>query len=378
MDTKKILTLDDLMDSPEKLPGLHELLEPALPPEAPQTAEIPPEEEIRERPEPPAPLDLKSIKKVYSRIGWSLCAIFALVVLAQAIIIAITPTDSWLLSSSTGTWLITFVPQYLLAMPVGLWLMKKLPTEAPTPVSMGKKNFWIFLAIGFFLTYTGSFLGNFLAGSLSDGSADNLLDAYTMDTNPIKVLFLVILAPLFEELVFRKAIIDRTRIYGEKMAVFLSAITFGLFHMNMYQFVYAFLLGGLYGYIYIRTGKLKYTVIMHGITNFVGGVIAPMVLSMVDLDVLASLENQDSLLSSSLLTSEELISAAVYYGYVLMLLAVWIIGLVFFIKRVKRLVWKEVSTPLPANKRINTVFVNAGMLTFLILFSLLTLSSIAA
>ena len=353
METKKVLTLDDLVALPNLLP----------------VAETP------EAPVPPAPPDLKSIKKVYSRIGWSLCAIFALVVLAQAIIIAITPTDSWLLSSSTGTWLITFVPQYLLAMPVGLWLMRKLPTEAPTPVSMGKKNFWIFLAIGFFLTYTGSFLCNLLAGSLSDGSADNLLDAYTMDTNPIKVLFLVILAPLFEELVFRKAIIDRTRIYGEKMAIFLSAITFGLFHMNMYQFVYAFLLGGLYSYIYIRTGKLKYTVIMHSITNFVGGVIAPMVLSMVDLELLEALANQDPSIGD-LDAKEAMFGIFLYYGYLLILLAVWIIGLVFFIKRVKRLVWKKVSTPLPANKRINTVFVNSGMLTFLILFTLLTLSSI--
>lgn len=352
MEVKTILTLDDLADLPNMLPV-------ANTPKAPV---------------PPAPLDLKSIKKVYSRIGWSLCAIFALVVLVQAIIFAIFPEDSWLMSSSTGTWLITFVPQYLLAMPVGLWLMRKLPAEAPAPVSMGKKNFWIFLAIGFFLTYTGSYLGNLLAGSLSGGGADNLLDAYTMDTNPIKVLFLVILAPLFEELVFRKAIIDRTRIYGEKMAIFLSAITFGLFHMNFYQFFYAFFLGGLYGYIYIRTGKLKYSVIMHGITNFMGGVIAPLILSLIDLEALEQIQNITDLTAYPQMMQGLL----VYYAYVLMLLALWIIGLVFFIKRVKRLVWKEVSTPLPVNKRVNTVFVNAGMLTFVILFTLFTLTSVVA
>ena len=372
MKTRKILTLDDLADPTEKLPGLTELLEPA---EIPETTETP------AAPVPPAPLDLKPIKKVYSRIGMSLLAILGIVLLVQSLALGIVetfwPDGCWLTDSSTGMWLLTFVPQYLVAMPAGLWLMRKLPAEAPHPVSMGKKNFWIFLAIGFFLTYSGSFLGNLLSGSLSGGSADNVLDAYTMDTNPIKVLFLVILAPLFEELVFRKAIIDRTRMYGEKMAVFLSALTFGLFHMNLYQFFYAFLLGWLYGYIYLRTGKPWYSVVMHGITNFFGGVIAPLVLSLVDLEVLDKLANPDPY-SSTIISTEEMFGILVYYGYVFLLLAAWGIGLVFFIKRSRRLVWKECSRPLPASKRITTVYVNAGMLLFLILFSLMTLASIAA
>ena len=355
MEMKKVLTLDDLIDPTETLPAA-------------------------EMPEPSTPTDLKPIKRVYSHIGWSLCAIVGVVLIVQslvtAVVAAIWPDGCWLTESSTGMWLLTFVPQYLVAMPVGILMMRKLPAEAPAPVNMGRKNFWIFLSICFFLTYTGSFLGNFLSGSLSGGSADNALDAYTLDTNPIKVLFLVVLAPLFEELVFRKYLIDRTRIHGEKMAVFLSALTFGLFHMNLYQFFYAFMLGWLFAYIYIRTGKLRYPVIMHGIVNFFGGVIAPMVLSLLDMETLDAMVSQSGQLSD-LVQKQALFGLFVYYAYLFVLLAVWVIGLVFFIKRSQRLVWKEVPQPLPANKQINTIYVNGGMIVFLVFFTLMTLASIA-
>ena len=77
------------------------------------------------------------------------------------------------------------------------------------------------------------------------------------------VVFLVILGPIFEEWMFRKQLIDHTRKYGEKTAILLSGLAFGLFHMNLFQFFYAFLLGVMFGYIYMRTSKLRYSTAMH-------------------------------------------------------------------------------------------------------------------
>lgn len=105
-----------------------------------------------------------------------------------------------------------------------------------------------------------------------------------MQTNIWNVVFLVIVGPIFEEWLFRKQLIDHTRKYGEKTAILLSGLAFGLFHMNLFQFFYAFLLGLMFGYVYTRTSKLRYSTAMHMIINFNGGVLAPWVLTRVDLD----------------------------------------------------------------------------------------------
>ena len=51
--------------------------------------------------------------------------------------------------------------------------------------------------------------------------------------------FSVVLAPVMEELIFRKVLIDRTIVYGDKAAVVLSGLLFGVFHGNFHQFFYA-------------------------------------------------------------------------------------------------------------------------------------------
>ncbi len=61
---------------------------------------------------------------------------------------------------------------------------------------------------------------------------------------------------------FRKEIISLRR-YGEKTAIMFSALAFALFHMNVFQFFYAFGLGLMFGYVYTRTSRLRYSVAMH-------------------------------------------------------------------------------------------------------------------
>ena len=81
------------------------------------------------------------------------------------------------------------------------------------------------------------------------------------------VLMTVVLAPIVEELVFRKLMLDRIRNYGEKTAIVFSALCFGLFHGNLTQFLYAFAVGLFLGYVYCRTGKIHITMIMHALLN---------------------------------------------------------------------------------------------------------------
>lgn len=324
--------------------------------------------------------DLKPIKKVYSTIGWSLCTILAAVLIVQLVlslsIRAFWPDGCWLTESPYGKWIVTFAPQYLIAIPLGLLLLKRIPADPPQSSKMGAKNFWIFLPICFFLTYGGNIVGNMLSSLLSGGEAQNALNDFAMDSNPIKILFMVILAPLIEEYVFRKQIIDRTRVYGEKAAVFLSALTFGLFHTNLFQFFYAFLVGWLFAYIYLRTGKLRYPVVMHSIVNLVGSVIAPLILSMLDMDALSNIDPNATEEALMALYGQMLPGLLLYYLYLFVLLGLFVTGLVFLIQKCKKLVWLDAPSQLPPAQSRKAVYLNAGMLVFLVLCTALTILSV--
>ena len=74
------------------------------------------------------------------------------------------------------------------------------------------------------------------------------------------VIAFAVLAPVFEELVFRKVLVDHVLPFGEWPAILFSGITFGLFHGNLTQFFYAALLGMVLAYVYIRTGNILYSI----------------------------------------------------------------------------------------------------------------------
>ena len=324
--------------------------------------------------------DLKPARKVYSGIGWSLCAILAVLLVTQVALSLVLktfwPDGCWLTISPYGKWILNFAPQYLIAIPTGLLLLRRIPGSAPEGVQMDAKTFWTFLPICFCLTYAGSFAGNILSSLLSGGQAENALNEFALDSNPIKILFMVVLAPLFEEYVFRKQIIDRTRVYGEKTAVFLSALTFGLFHANLFQFFYAFMVGWIFAYAYIRSGRLRYPVLMHSIVNLMGSVIAPMIMSMLDLEALSTIDPNATNEEVLALYGSMLPGLLLYMAYLFVTFALSVTGLVFLILNCQKLVWKDSACQLPAGNRVKTAYLNSGMLVFLIATLALTILSV--
>lgn len=324
--------------------------------------------------------DRKPVRKQFSRIGWSFCAITATVMAVQLMLVllvkAFWPDGCWLTTSSTGKWLVTFIPQYAIAMPIGILLMRKIPAMPPKQADMGAKNFIIFLSVCFFLVYSGNLVGNLLSSLIAGGNAQNALDSFALDNNPIKFLFMVILAPLFEEYICRKQLIDRTRIYGEKTAVLLSAVLFGLMHMNLFQFFYAFLLGWLFGYLYLRTGRLRYPVILHSIVNFFGSIVGPFILSQLDLEALSSINEMTPTDEVTAIYMQMLPGLMMYLAYIVILLGLFVAGLVMLILRCKRLVWLPADAQLPPKEALKTVYFNTGMLVFILFALAMTIVSI--
>ncbi len=170
----------------------------------------------------------------------------------------------------------------------------------------------------------------------------------------IEYFGVLVLAPVLEELLFRKSIIDAVLPYGEGTAILLSSISFGLAHGNFFQFFYAAGIGALLAYIYIRTGKIRNTIILHFMMNFVGGVIPTVILDLAGGDILTP----------------------VVLAFELVLFGIAIAGLVLFIVNCRKFRIGRPTLPIPKGKRFTTVYLNPGMIIFVLLVTFLFVTSV--
>lgn len=303
-------------------------------------------------------------KKDFSRIGLSLFAIAAITTALQLIF-------SWLWSVSLqGTplgdaewmsWVLTFAPMYLIAVPIGLTMMRKVPAENLPGTKLGGKRFWLLMLICMPVMYGGNIIGNLLSMVLSGGTAENALLDFVMGNPLYIILFAVILAPLLEEYIFRKQLIDRLGKYGEKTAILFSGLTFGLFHMNLFQFFYAFGLGVIFAYVYTRTRRLRYSVIMHMIINFMGSVIAPLLLTMMDMDALTAAQNGEASMEQLMAMLPGMLA---YLGYAGLLMLSSTAGFVLLIINWRNRQLGPASQQLPYGTSGKTAYLNWGMALF--------------
>ena len=95
----------------------------------------------------------------------------------------------------------------------------------------------------------------------------------------LQTILLIAAAPVMEEFVFRRCLIDRLSPYGEKAALVTSALLFALFHETVNQACYAFMLGLVLGYVYLKTGRLGITVVLHMLINSLSMVVLPALLT---------------------------------------------------------------------------------------------------
>lgn len=320
---------------------------------------------------------LKQARRDFSRIGASLCLMvviwYALATVLEGALYAAVggkgEAPNWVTYVGSG------VPLYLIAMPIAVMLMGKSTVIETRKFDMKPGLFFKLLLMCLPMMWAGSVFGSMLSMVLSNGEATDRVADLAMQTNIWNVVFLVIVGPVFEEWLFRKQLIDHTRKYGEKTAILLSGLAFGLFHMNLFQFFYAFLLGLMFGYVYTRTSKLRYSTAMHMIINFNGGVLAPWVLTRVDLDQLEKVseaaENGNAAAMEQW-ASQNVEGLAIMLVYFVLYGAVILAGFVLLIRNFKRFEFYTAPEELPRGTRAKTVCGNVGMIMFIMVTCMLT------
>ena len=305
----------------------------------------------------------------FSRMGLGTVSIL-LVASAVQIVLGLVLQGS-LQNTSWGMWVVTFAPMYLAGVPAGLLIIRRVPFMPLEKGKLGPGRYAVIILISIFMMYAGNLVGiaiQSLVEKLVGFVPGNPLDDYvTGDSLVLQILFMVILAPLIEEFIFRKTLIDRMHPYGEKLAVVTTAAMFGLFHGNLSQMFYAFTLGLVFGYVYLRTGKLRYTVGLHMLINLLGGVVGPELSEWAasSSEGLRGLEGMELADLAGVDLSELMNPGAIALGlYSLVMIGCAVAGLVLLCVRSRRVTFRPAPLELGRGQRFRTAWLNPGMILF--------------
>ena len=92
----------------------------------------------------------------------------------------------------------------------------------------------------------------------------------SVDNLWLSILTIALLPAVFEELLFRGVIFNSfNKKYDVVIAVFVSALLFGVYHMNWIQGIYAFIFGLALAYMYFKSNSLFVPIIFHFINNLI-------------------------------------------------------------------------------------------------------------
>lgn len=312
---------------------------------------------------------IKQYKKDFSKLGW-------MYVIGTAVIYAVQFGVMGIVKNCKPEWLenvnislmLSVLPMYLIGMPILISLVKRLPARAPEKHTMKPWQFMVAVIMCYAVMYCSNLAGTVLTtiiGMLKGSAVNNaILNIATSANMGITFFYMVICAPFLEEYVFRKLIVDRTIRYGQGAAIVVSGLMFGLFHGNLSQFVYAAALGMFLAFLYVKTGKLKITIAIHMLVNFMGSIVSVLVLKAIHYDEIAAVSltgDQEALME---LVMEHMAGWMLYMSYAGFIIALIAAGIIFFIVFRGQFTLQAGEVVLPKGKRFSTIFLNPGMMVY--------------
>lgn len=129
------------------------------------------------------------------------------------------------------------------------------------------------------LCFAGSIatlLSNFIAGILdtlfgtgeiSDAMSGMLPQNGSLSTFIVLIITASIIAPICEELIFRRLLLLPLRKFGDGFAIVITSLIFGFTHGNFDQLPYAFTVGLLLGLLAVNSNSVKPSMVLHALNN---------------------------------------------------------------------------------------------------------------
>ena len=305
--------------------------------------------------------------KDYSWIGFGMLVFWLLwqilVRLAGKLCLKIMGTDSLslrvALTISIVCELLSFPVYYTIA-------KKKVNTEPIKKNSISKKRLFIYMGIVFFLGIAGNIIGIVLNSVISsNGGKASVSNVTELIKGDFLVMFIYagILGPIIEEFLCRKILLDRLHRYGKSIAMVTSGLLFSLLHGNIEQFFYTFFVGCFFAYVYLKSGKIKYSIALH-----MGMNIFSMVLTFIlsKIPALSTSEDTSTIVKNILSDNTQAILILVLFAIIIFEYGLAFAGLIFCIVRFHEFSFGEDNQ---RSAPVNKCFINPGMVVaFVLLF----------
>lgn len=333
--------------------------------------------------------------RLYGRMTWLFSAIAVMIIVVNIFaVVAMLAVRYYFPELEQTNWyqtVLNSVSFYFVGVPIAaIMLLFARPeavsdsVEPKTKLTFGK---WMkYLCMAFAFMYAGNWIGNivtgvfgFIVGHPITNPVASALDGASWI---ISTISMVVIAPIFEEMLFRKLLIDRMQAYGEKTAIVASALAFGLVHGNFSQFFYAFGVGLLFGYIYCKTKNIWYTISFHMVINGVCGVLTGYLSSKIDSEAILDISERMSGASAEELAeiAKELVQSIVpvllLFAVSVLVFAAAIVGIVFFAKSVKNISLEECKYDISVKNVRIAAYANVGVIVLYVIMAMSFISSI--
>ncbi len=239
--------------------------------------------------QPPVNLPLQFLKKIrFTGTLLGMCVLIYLAVsyfvptAASAVVmgfnVIVNDTVSMQLSTTAQYWiqLITYILSYLIpftlyAIIISMPAKVAMPMRAPRPLLAVSGLF-----IGLGASVAGSWATQGVYAVMSLFGVYPVSPDFSSPSEPVaavlNIIMLTVAAPIIEELVFRGAIMQSLRRFGDVFAVVVSALIFALFHGNLVQAPNAFIMGLVLGFFVIKSGSLWVGILIHFANNLISTV----------------------------------------------------------------------------------------------------------
>lgn len=144
------------------------------------------------------------------------------------------------------------------------------PPIPKTPIKPARAAVWIGFGMG--CCILANFLVSYIVAIINVLTGRELSQSETAQPNSVfscilLAICLAVMPGICEELAMRCFSLQLLRKYGKGFAVFAVSIVFGLLHGNVTQFIFAFLVGMVLGFVTVKTGSIVPAIFIHAFNN---------------------------------------------------------------------------------------------------------------
>lgn len=308
--------------------------------------------------------NINSAKSAFNRVGIKMIIATGVLTAVQRLFIILARLlFAEKMSNVNFSMAVAMLPLFVVGYPLAFIIMKNSKQDGLecADKELKKMNAGQ-IVVAFIMCYGIAIVGNLLGILVTkvisiikmDNVSNPLVETVSSTSIISTLIFLAILAPICEEFLFRKLIIDKLVRYGEKTAIVLAALMFALFHLNFNQFFYAFFLGIMLGIIYVKTNNVKNGIYIHMMVNMLGSVIGGAALQYLD--------------------RSNPVHLAILSIYSLCIYVLGIAGIIILIVNRKKMTLQPGIEPIEKKAVFKTAYLNVGILCYFIIYAAITVA----